>query len=276
MRELTLALRRQYPRMWMVGEVFDRDPAHTAFFMGGRTGWDGVDTLLDSVFDFPLWQASLDVFSGKKPVRHLRDTLKYDANYPRASRLTTMLNNHDVERTMSVKGMTLEGAMLHTAFLLSVRGIPQLYYGDEIAMEGGGDPDNRRDFPGGFPGDARDAFTQAGRTPKEMRMYEWTRDWIRLRREHKALSHGRTIDLVYTDDLYVFARRLDDETVVVAINRAATPQRAIVPISFLETSESSQLIPLLGARDRVNAAGGKLVFEVGAKTAAAYRLASAD
>jgi neopullulanase len=276
MHELTLALKRQYPRMWMVGEVFDRDPAHTAFFMGGRTGWDGVDTLLDSVFDFPLWQASLDVFSGKKPVRHLRDTLKYDANYPEASRLTTMLNNHDVERTVSVKGMTLEGAMLHTAFLLSVRGVPQLYYGDEIAMEGGGDPDNRRDFPGGFPGDARDAFTRAGRTPTEQRMYEWTRDWIRLRRDHRALRYGRTIDLVYTDDLYVFARRAGDETVVVAINRSAAPQRATVPISFLEAGESSRLVPLLSAREQVSAAGGSLAFEAPAKSAAAYRLASAD
>jgi glycosidase len=274
--ELSLALRRQYPRMWMVGEVFDRDPAHTAFFMGGRKGWDGVDTELDSDFDFPLWQASLDVFSGKKPVRHLRDTLKYDANYPEASRLTTMLNNHDVERTISVEGMTLEGAMLHTAFLLTVRGIPQLYYGDEIAMEGKGDPDNRRDFPGGFPGDARDAFTQAGRTPTEQRMYEWTRKWIQLRREQRALRHGRTIDLVYTDDLYVFARRAGDETVVVVINRSATPQKATVPISFLETGESSRLVPLLVARDTVSAAGGNLVFEVGAKTAAAYKLVSAE
>jgi glycosidase len=276
MRDLTRALKRQYPRMWMVGEVFDRDPAHTAFFMGGRAGWDGVDTELDSVFDFPLWQASLDVFAGKKPVRHLRDTLKYDANYTDAARLTTMLNNHDVERTTSVAGMTPEGAMLHTAFLLSVRGTPQLYYGDEIAMEGGGDPDNRRDFPGGFPGDARDAFTVAGRTPAEQRMYAWTRDWIRLRREHKALRRGRTVDLLYTDDLYVFARRLDDETIVVAVNRSATPQQATVPISFLESGESSRLVPLLTARERVSAAGGRLVFEVGARTAAAYKLISAE
>ncbi|HKQ99471.1 MAG TPA: alpha-amylase family glycosyl hydrolase, partial [Pyrinomonadaceae bacterium] len=187
MRDLSQALHRQYPKMWMVGEVFDRDPVHTAFFMGGRVGWDGVDTELDSVFDFALWQASLDVFAGKKPVRHLRDTLKYDALYPNPARLTTMLNNHDVKRTVSVEGMNLEGALLHTAFLLSVRGIPQLYYGDEIAMQGGEDPDNRRDFPGGFPGDSRNAFTKAGRTIDEQRMFEWTRDWIHLRREHPAL-----------------------------------------------------------------------------------------
>jgi glycosidase len=275
-RELSLALHRQYPKMWMVGEVFDRDPAHTAFFMGGREGWDGVDTELDSVFDFALWQASLDVFSGKKPVRSLRDTLKYDAGYVDAARLTTMLNNHDVKRTVSVEGMTLEGAMLHTAFLLCVRGIPQLYYGDEIALAGGEDPDNRRDFPGGFPGDARNAFTKGGRSANEQRMYEWTRDWIALRREHPSLRHGKTIDLVYNDDLYVFARRTAFETVLIAVNRAATPQKTTIPVSLIEMADGAQLIPLRATGNRVRAAGGNLTFEVPPRTAVAYKLIAAE
>jgi neopullulanase len=276
MRELALALHRQYPKMWMVGEVFDRDPAHTAFFMGGRAGWDGIDTELDSVFDFALWQASLDVFSGKKPARHLRDILKYDANYPNAARLTTMLNNHDVRRTVSVEGMTLEGAMLHTAFLLTARGIPQLYYGDEIGMAGEDDPDNRRDFPGGFPGDARNAFTKAGRTPTEQRMYEWTRDWINLRRAHSALRHGKTIDLIYTDDVYVFARRTMNETVLIAMNRSARPQKATIPVMMLETMDGARLLPLLVAKERTSAAGGNFTFDVPPKMAVAYKLIGAE
>src|SRR5918993_1344932 len=223
-RDLSRALHKQYPRMWMVGEVFDRDPVHTAFFMGGRAGWDGIDTELDSVFDFPTWQASLDVFTGKRPARALRDALKYDAAYPDATRLTTMANNHDVKRFMSLEGATLEGAMMHVAFTLSVRGTPQLYYGEEIAMEGGDDPDNRRDFPGGFAGDARDAFTRAGRTPREQRMFEWTRDWIRLRRERSSIRRGATLDLFFDDDAYAFARRDDRETTVVVFNRAAAPK----------------------------------------------------
>ena len=89
---------------------------------------------------------------------------------------------------MSLDGATLEGAMMHIAFTLSVRGIPQLYYGEEIAMEGKDDPDNRRDFPGGFPGDARNAFSDSGTHAKEQRMFEWTRAWIRLRAEHSALE----------------------------------------------------------------------------------------
>ena len=271
-RDLSRALHRQYPKMWMVGEVFDRDSVHTAFFIGGHVGWDGIDTELDSVFDFPLWQRSLDVFTNKKPVRSLRDLLKYDALYPNPARLTTMLNNHDVRRTISLEGMTEEGAMLHTTFLLTVRGIPQLYYGDEIALAGGDDPDNRRDFPGGFPGDARDAFEKRGRTSAEQRMFEWTRNWIHLRRDHPALRRGRTLDLFSDDDAYVYARRSDGEIVVIAINRAAQPKQLQIPAPMLETTNDAQLSPLLGAKDRVGEVNGAFALTVPAKSAVAYLL----
>src|SRR6185436_19186289 len=112
---------------------------------------------------FPVWSASLQAFTNKLPVRALRDQLKYDALYPDPTQITTLTNNHDTPRFMSLDGASLEGARLHIAFTLSVRGIPQLYYGEEIAMEGKEDPDNRRDFPGGFPGDARNKFESSGR-----------------------------------------------------------------------------------------------------------------
>lgn len=271
-RDLSRALHRQYPRMWMVGEVFDRDPVHTAFFMGGRAGWDGIDTGLDSVFDFPVWQASLDVFTGKRPARALRDALKYDAAYPDASRLTTMANNHDVKRFMSLEGASLEGAMLHVAFILSLRGTPQLYYGEELAMEGGDDPDNRRDFPGGFKGDARNAFEKAGRTPREQRMFDWTRDWIRLRRERSSLRRGATLDLFFDDDAYVFARRDGNETTVLVFNRAAAPKEITIQADHAGARDGARLEPLLAAKDNATFAAGVVKLTAPAKSAAAYKL----
>jgi len=271
-RDLSVALKRQYPKMWMVGEVFDRDPAQTAFFMGGRVGWDGIDTHLESDFDFPLWQISLDVFSGKKPVRALRDGLKYDVLYPDPMRLTTMAGNHDVRRLASVEGMTLEGAMMHFAFTLSVRGTPQLYSGDEIAMEGGDDPDNRRDFPGGWPGDARSAFELQGRTATEQRMYGWTRDWIRLRREYQSVRRGQLIDLAFDDDVYVYARRLNNEMIVIAFNRAATPKPVSAPASYLGLTDGARLVPLIGASEGVRVAAGAIGLQLPARTAVAYKI----
>ena len=271
-RDLNEALDRQHPGMWMVGEAWNEDPAHTSFFIGGRAGWDGVDTRMDSVFDFPAWDVSRKVFTGKRPASDLRYVLRSDALYPDPSRLVTMANNHDTRRFMSLEGATPEGAMLHLAYTVTIRGTPQLYAGEEIAMEGGDDPDNRRDFPGGFPGDPRDAFTRGGRTAAEQRVYEWTRDLLWLRREHAALRRGSLLDLHYDEDSYAYARRDSSETVVVALNRAPAPKEMTIPASYLGAPEGARLEPLLVARDRPAVASGSLRLTVPARSAVFYRL----
>ncbi len=220
-RDWSRAILKQYPKFWMVGEVFEEDSMQTAFFQGGKTGWDRVDTNLPSVFDFKLWRTSQEVFTGVKPARALRDVLKYDGLYGDVNNLTVMQNNHDTTRFMSLPNATLEGAMLHTAFVLATRGIPQLYYGEELAMTGGHDPDNRRDFPGGFAGDAVDKFTKAGRTADEQKMFENIQTWIKIRKESEALKSGGTIDLNYNEDVYNFARQTKNKTIIVGVNRSS-------------------------------------------------------
>lgn len=269
-RQLSDALHREYKRMWMVGEVFERDAAQTSFFIGGHTGWDGIDTHLDSVFDFPLWQASLMAFTRQAPMRALRDQLKYDALYPDPAKLTTLQNNHDTPRFMSLKGATLDGAMMHMAFILSMRGTPQIYYGEEIAMEGHEDPDNRRDFPGGWPGDARNAFEASGRTGNEQRMHQWTRDWIRLRRTHAAIRQGKLTDLYYDDDSYVFARQHGAETVIIAFNRADNEKKLTLPASAIDLSDNSRLEPLLNTKHSFRVDRGVVEVKLAPKTAAAF------
>lgn len=269
-RQLSDALHRQYPQMWMVGEVFERDAAHTAFFIGGHTGWDGIDTHLDSVFDFASWNASLRAFTNKAPMRTLRDQLKYDALYPDPSRVTNLANNHDTPRFMSLEGASLEGAMMHVAYILSVRGIPQLYYGEEIAMEGKDDPDNRRNFPGGFPGDQQNAFISAGRKANEQKMYEWTRAWIKLRAEHAAFRHGRLIDLHYDDETYVFARQLQNETVIIAFNREGAEKKLTLAVNAIGLPDGAEVSPLIGARAGSRVSNGQAMITVPSKTAAVY------
>ncbi|MGI9054346.1 MAG: alpha-amylase family glycosyl hydrolase [Pyrinomonadaceae bacterium] len=210
-RDWSSAILKQYPKFYMVGEIFERDSAQTAFFQGGKTGWDGIDTKLPSVFDFKLWETSQDVFTGKKPVRALRDVLKYDGLYPNINSVTLLTNNHDTDRFMSLPNATKEGAKLHTAFMLATRGIPQLYYGEEILMTGGHDPDNRKDFPGGWTEDKTNKFTREGRTADEQEMLQWTNFWIKLRKENRALKEGKTIDLFYDDDVYIFGRYFEED-----------------------------------------------------------------
>ena len=271
-RDLSNALHRQYPSMWMVGEVFERDAAQTSFFIGGHRGWDGLDTRLDSVFDFSLWNVSLDVFTGKKPMRALRDQLKYDALYPDPNRITTLTNNHDTRRFMSLDDATLAGAMLHTAFMLTVRGTPQIYAGEEIAMEGKDDPDNRRDFPGGFSGDKRNAFSAGERTRDEQRMWQGTRDWIKLRRDHSAIRHGQLIDLFYDDDVYAYARKASGDTVIVAINRSARDRTITIPAGAIGVRDGASITPLLGTASQSVVRGGQATLVLRPQTAVACRI----
>ena len=263
-RDLSDALHRQFPKLWMVGEVFERDAAHTAFFIGGHKGWDGIDTRLDSVFDFSLWNASLLAFTNKAPVSSLSHQLKYDALYPDPSRLTVLANNHDTTRFLSLEGATSAGAMMHTAFILSVRGIPQLYSGEEIAMEGGEDPDNRRGFPGR-------AFKPEGRSAKQKEMFDWTRSWIRLRREHAAIRSGRLIDLFADDESYVFARQLNDETIIIAINRENKPKQVTMPAGSIGLKDGVVLKSLIGAEVSSRVIKGEAELNLLPQTAVAFR-----
>ena len=261
--DLSNALHRQYQKLWMVGEVFERDAAHTAFFIGGHAGWDGIDTKLDSVFDFALWNASLRVFTQKAPVWTLAHQLKYDALYPDASNLTVLANNHDTMRFMSLEGASLAGARMHSAFVLSVRGIPQLYAGEEIAMEGKEDPDNRRFFP-------NDAFKADGRKPKEREMFDWTRAWIRLRHEHAAIRSGRLIDLFYDDDSYVFARLLGAETIIIAFNREDKQKQVTIPAASIGLKNGVTLKTLIGADTSTRVLNGAATLVLPAQTAMAF------
>ncbi len=214
-REWSGAILRQYPKIYLVGEVFEEDSAQTAFFQGGKTGWDGIDTNLPSVFDFKLWRTSRDVFTGKRPMRAVRDVLKFDGLYPNINNVTLLGNNHDTDRFMSLPKATKEGAKLHMAFVLATRGIPQLYYGEEVLMTGGHDPENRKDFT---------KFDKTSRTADEQEMFEWTRRWIATRHRHIALREGQTIDVFYDDNVYAFRRKKGESDILILINSSDQKQ----------------------------------------------------
>ncbi len=275
-RDWSAAIRKQYPNYWMVGEVFEEDSAQTAFFQGGRTGWDGIDTQLPAVFDFKLWRTSLEVFTGKKPARALRDVLKYDGLYGNINNVSVLANNHDTDRFMSLKDATAEGAMMHTAFVLASRGIPQLYYGEEIGMTGGHDPDNRKDFPGGFSSDTRDAFTASGRTAEEQKMYEWTRNWIKIRTARPAVKQGRTIDLYFDNDAYVFAREAKAGSVsawnIFAFNIGGSEKSISFPSPFPPTVKGvrNRLINIAAARAKGDWTSEKMTLMLPARSVSGF------
>jgi glycosidase len=133
--------------------------------------------------------------------------------------------------------------------------MPQIYSGDEIAMEGWDDPDNRRDFPGGFAGAVGSAFTTAGRTPEQQAMFAWVAELGKVRREHPALGCGAEQVLASEADWMVYLRDAGKadcggsrERVVVAIHRGYQAGDLSVP-----TAETW----MEGCRLGVPAVGGK-------------------
>lgn len=240
------ALFQAYPRMTTVGEVFDQNPDITSFFAGGRSQFDGIDSGVTTLFDYPLYFALREFLNGRKPVQTIVDVLSHDRLYPNPDLLIPFLGNHDVRRLASEPGMSPAKLKLAYSLLLTTRGIPELYYGDEIGMTGGGDPDNRRDFPGGFPGDARDAFVESGRTPQQQDLFAMVQHLLTLRREHPAFRRGRLWNILWNQSVYAFSRTDENEQFLVVANAAAAPQN--VEISFADTplSGAGVLVPVLG------------------------------
>ncbi len=241
------ALKKDFPRLRAVGEVFDGDPALVAFYQGGRRGHDDIDTGFASVFDFPLYFALRSAFARNGDIRDVPKVLAHDFLYPNAGMLVTFLGNHDVERFMNEKGATPEGLMMAFTALFTLRGVPMVYYGDEIAMTGGGDPQNRRDFPGGWKEDPRNAFTESGRTAVENGVFHHVRKLAALRKQYPALANGRMTNLYTGEKQWVFARTGVGPTVVVAFNSASQPASVEIDVQGLKIADGAVLKSGLGS-----------------------------
>jgi glycosidase len=222
--EWTRALKREFPKLTVVGEVKDGDVVHTSYFQGGHVR-DGADSGLDSLLDFPLFYSIRHAFAEGKKLDEIPKTLAKDYLYHNSDILVTLLGGHDDGRFMSEKGATLAGLKLANAFLLTTRGVPQLYYGDEIAMTGPDEPTTRADFPGGFPGDKRNAFSSEGRTKEEEELFEYIAKLTHLHNELEPLKRGRLINLYASDQQYAYARKINSQVAVIVLNndtKAAT------------------------------------------------------
>jgi len=239
-------LRRIYPNLTTIGEVFHPDPVVTSFFAGGGKGWDGIDTGLSTVFDFPLFFAIRDVLLRGASAGRIANVLRQDELYPHPDWLVPFFANHDVPRITSEAGGSVDKLLSAMALTLTLRGIPELYYGDEIGMMGGGDPDNRRDFPGGWPGDAQDAFAQEGRTIEQQRVFAATQKLLTLRREHAALRTGRLFHLFSDEGSYIFLRQTDDERIVVVFNNQASARSLAIPQRDTPANDASRTRLLYG------------------------------
>jgi glycosidase len=204
-------LKTLYPNLTEVGEVSGDDPVINSAFAGGvmRAGGDlssaGVDTKLYTPFDYPMYHAAVDVFARGAPFGRISRILGQDGLYPHPERLVPFLGNHDQPRLATLVADPA-ARRLAWAFLLTTRGTPEMYAGDEIAMTGGDDPANRQDFPGGFPHATQNAFTAAGRTATQNAEFDWVQHLLKLRSTFAPLACGAEQVLSAEKDTFVYVR----------------------------------------------------------------------
>jgi len=267
--EWNTAIKREYPQFIVVGEVKDGDVVHTSYFQGGAVR-DGADSRLDSLLDFPLFYSLRYAFAEGKHLDEVPKTLAKDYLYTNPNILVTLLGGHDDGRFMSEKGASIAGLKLANAFVLTTRGVPQLYYGDEIAMTGPDEPTARADFPGGFPGDEKNAFVKEGRSREEQELFEYVRKVARLHTELEPLKRGELVNLHVSEQQYAYARKTKDGVVITTINNDTKAVTIEFEVGQVGLVDGVSLIDRLGVSPEVRVNGGKLKVNLPARSAALF------
>ncbi|SNC76927.1 Glycosidase [Hymenobacter gelipurpurascens] len=224
------ALLDEYPQLGMFGEAWVGSTAQQAFFARNiLPPVDGFKSNLPGVLDFQSLSGIQDALKEKGSFNRLYEGLQGDWLYEDATRNVVFMDNHDMSRVYSVIGESLPRLKMGFAWLLTTRGIPQLYYGTEILMKNFSNPDGlvRADFPGGFSGDKQNKFTAAGRTPQEQEAFAYVSKLGTYRKAHPVLQTGKLMQFIPQDNIYTYFRYNDQgETVMIMMN--ANPEEKTV------------------------------------------------
>ncbi len=267
------ALKKERPNVNVLGELYDGDPSLLAYFQAGHVGKDGIDTKIDTLYDYSLFYPIRNAFAGGGQIRSISQMLAHDWLFPKPEVLVTFLGLHDMGRFMSEQGATVEGLKLAQTFIMTTRGTPLLYYGDELAMRGGGDPENRQDFSGGFRGDSRNAFTPSGRTAEENDVWNHLAILGKLRQELAPLRNGKSLDLYDGEQQAVYSRFTEKQAVIVVFNNETKPATIEFSVSELKMlPNGTMLTDKLGKVSEVKIENGMMKVTMPARTAGIFTM----
>ncbi|OJX50973.1 MAG: alpha-amlyase [Flavobacterium sp. 38-13] len=230
----TKAITDEYPYFNIVGEVWMHDQAQMSYWQKDSpiSAIQSYNSYLPSVMDFTLHDAFGNVFNEDKATWNdgmikVYDNFANDFLYPNVNNLLTFVENHDTGRFNHIYKNDFRKYQMAMALIATVRGIPQIYYGSEIGMagdKGKGDADIRQDFPGGWTGDKNNAFTKAGRTEEQAKFFDFSSKLFQWRKGKSVIHSGKMTHYIPEDNVYVYFRYNDNETVMVIINNAAQPK----------------------------------------------------
>lgn len=223
----------EYPDFNIVGECWFTDTgAEAAWQKGAKLPPDGVDSNLPTVMDFGLMTKMRDMAPLRENtdpwngLNKIYDHLSLDFQYPDPMSVLRFLDNHDTERFILSVPDSLGQWKQAVTMLLTIPGIPQVYYGTELLMAGDrkkGDGNVRRDMPGGFPGDTVSVFTREGRTPLQNEATDFMRTLLQWRKSSQAVAKGDMLHFMPTNGLYLYRRAYGDDEVIVVLNGKDEP-----------------------------------------------------
>lgn len=222
------AITDEYPKFNIVGEAWMYNPAHISYWQkDSKIGAiDGYNSNLPSVMDFTLFtdlpNALKEEESWDKGMIKIYNSFGNDFLYPDISNILVFFENHDTERFNEIFKGDVRYYKMAISLIATVRGIPQIYYGSEIGMQGdknkGGDADIRRDFPGGWKGDSQNAFNPKTQTLEQKEFHDYTQKLLNWRKGKEVIHTGKTKHYMPKEKVYVYFRYNDNDKVMVIIN----------------------------------------------------------
>ncbi|RFS21050.1 alpha-amylase [Chitinophaga silvatica] len=225
------AIMNEYPQISLFGEMMVQQTPNQAFFVQNNIN-NAFTSNLPGAVDF------VTLFNGLIPsltqeqgwgtgIIHLYNVLSQDFLYKDPTRNVVLLDNHDLNRFFSVVKGDLAKQKIAYTWLLTTRGIPQLYYGSEVLMAGEIKPDGlvRLDFPGGWNNDSKNAFTGKGMSADEVAMQQLVKKLGTYRKNSSALKSGKLMQFTPKDGLYVYFRYNDQQTIMCVLNASDKPRK---------------------------------------------------
>jgi len=226
----TKAITDEYPYFNIVGEVWMHDQAQISYWQKDSpiAKIQSYNSYLPSVMDFTLHDAFGTVFNENNAdwfngTIKIYDNFVNDFLYDNPNNLLIFLENHDTSRFNHIYQNDFKKYQLGMTIMATMRGIPQLYYGSEIGMagdKGKGDADIRQDFPGGWKGDSNNAFLANGRTAEQTKYFDFSKKILNWRKNKTVIHSGKFTHYIPENNVYVYFRYNDTETVMVVINNA--------------------------------------------------------
>lgn len=225
------AIMYEYPDFSIVGEEWSYNPLLVGYWQQGSPNKDGYNSNLRSTMDFPMQKAIVDGLKeeeewGKGLVK-LYEGLANDFAYTKPKDIMAFLDNHDKDRVFTEFDKDITLTQMALSYLLVLPRIPQIYYGTEILMENSDKPGDhgliRSDFPGGWKSDQVNGFTGKGLTKNQVEMQSFLKKILNYRKTSIAIHKGKTIHFAPENGIYVLFRILNDEIVVLIINKNKSP-----------------------------------------------------